>query len=145
MGKVSYLKYDFAMLWGCTGVAEGRSVIFKGNEAVAKLKGKTSFFLERHLTKNVTSEGTCTWLFLLSLHTELLIWIDFLGRKIAVRREDRGLSEQLLHCRQGWVWATVLKRACTAVYEHRKWAVCKDSFRRSKAGLLNLVLCLWCD
>lgn len=40
-----------------------RSVILKGNEAVAKQAGQVSFFLEQCLTKPETTKGTCNGLF----------------------------------------------------------------------------------
>lgn len=51
MVKVSYRKHDFAELRGCLDLVNVTSVVFKGSEAVAKLAGKASFFLERCLIR----------------------------------------------------------------------------------------------
>ena len=55
--------FDFAELGGCITVAKVRSIILKGTEAIAKLAGKASFFLECCLTKRVARKDTCNWLF----------------------------------------------------------------------------------
>ena len=65
------MKHSCAMLQGCTRVAKIRNIIIKGNEMVAKLKGKVNFFLECCLTKIITKELAISF-FIFNLRTKLL-------------------------------------------------------------------------